>query len=112
MTRQKRIKRKRREERRARLFENNFHSKERVLFIKSLPCEVTGRMSATVVNAHMKSRGAGGTYRDIVPLSFDAHRAFDEMPESKFEALYQRTKQSIKDCAPAYQLLWEESQDG
>ena len=36
--------------------------------------------------------------------------AFDEMPESKFEALYQRTKQSIKDCAPAYQLLWEDSQ--
>lgn len=108
MSRQKRVSRKRREVRRARLFERNFHSKERVLFIKSLPCDVTGRVSSTVVNAHTKSRGAGGTYLDIVPLSAEVHQRFDEMPESKFEAMYQRTKQSIKERAPSYQLLWEE----
>ena len=78
-----------------------------MLFIKSLPCEVTGRLSDTVVNAHTKSRGAGGTYRDIVPLSSEAHQHFDEMPEAKWEAIYQRTKQSVRDRAPVYQQLWE-----
>ena len=108
MSRQQRVKRKRREVRRARLFERSFHSEERVLFIKSLPCEVTGRLSETVVNAHMKSRGAGGTYKDIVPLSSEVHQHFDEMPEAKWEAIYQRTKQSVRDCTPVYQQLWED----
>jgi hypothetical protein len=107
VSRQQRVKRKRREVRRARLFERNFHSEERVLFIKSLPCEVTGRLSDTVVNAHTKSRGAGGTYKDIVPLSSEVHQRFDEMPEAKWEVIYQRTKQSVRDRAYVYQQLWE-----
>jgi len=107
VSRQQRVKRKRREVRRARLFERNFHSEERVLFIKSLPCEVTGQLSDTVVNAHMKSRGAGGTYKDIVPLSWDVHHDFDEMPEAKWEAIYRQTKQSVRDRAAVYQQLWE-----
>ena len=107
VSRQQRVKRKRREVRRARLFEKNFHSEERVLFIKSLPCEVTGRLSDAVVNAHMKSRGAGGTYRDIVPLSWDVHHDFDVMGEVEFERRWGRSKASVRDRAPHYQLLWE-----
>ena len=76
-------------------------------FIKSLPCEVTGRCSEGVHNAHTKSRGAGGTYKDIVPLSSVVHQHFDEMPEAKWEVIYQRTKQSVRDRAPWYQQLWE-----
>jgi len=109
MNREKNLKRQRKKERAIRLFKRNFHSQERVRFIKSLPCEVTGRSSETVVNAHMKSRGAGGTYRDIVPLQWRVHRHFDEMSEAKWELIYQRTKQSVRDRAPMYQQLWEES---
>jgi hypothetical protein len=107
VSRQQRVKRKRRQERRARLFEKSFHSQERVLFFKSLPCEVKKLPSAGVQNAHTKSRGAGGTYKDIVPLSSEVHQHFDEMPEAKWEAIYQRTKQSVRDRAPVYQQLWE-----
>jgi hypothetical protein len=96
VSRQKRLKRKRRQVRRARSFERSFHSEERVLFIKSLPCEVTGRLS-----------DAGGTYKDIVPLSSVVHQHFDEMPEAKWEVIYQRTKQSVRDRAYVYQQLWE-----
>ena len=109
MSRQKRVSRKRKKDRRARLFERNFHSQERVRFIKSLPCEVTKRPSETVVNAHMKSRGAGGTYRDIVPLSSVVHQHFDEMPESVFERTYKRSKASVRVRAEYYQQLWEGS---
>ncbi len=109
MSRQQRVKRKRREVRRARLFERSFHSEERVLFIKSLPCEVTGRLSDTVVNAHTKSRGAGGTYKDIVPLSFRGHRDYDELGEEDFEARYGRTKYKLATLAEHYyQPMWEE----
>lgn len=113
MSRQQGYKRKRRQVRRARLFERTFHSEERVIFIKSLPCEVTGKVSTTpcsspVVNAHMKSRGAGGTYRDIVPLSWEVHLDFDVMGALEFERRWGRSKQSIRDRAPHYQRLWEE----
>ena len=108
MSRQQRLKRKRRQVRRARSFERSFHSEERVLFINSLPCEVTGRLSDTVVNAHTKSRGAGGTYKDIVPLDWDVHHDFDVMGALEFERKWGRSKQSIKDRAPHYQRLWEE----
>ena len=76
-------------------------------FIGCLPCEVTGRGFLKRENAHMKSRGAGGTYKDIVPLYSIVHRDFDEMSEAKFELIYQRTKQSVRDRAPVYQKLWE-----
>ena len=47
-------------------FRKSFGSQGRVLFIKSLPCLVCGRIPS--VNAHIKSRGSGGDYRSIVPL--------------------------------------------
>jgi len=78
------------------------------LFINCLPCEVTRRGFLERENAHMKSRGAGGTYKDIVPLCAIVHRDFDEMPESKFCERYGRTKQSVRDRAPVYQQLWED----
>ena len=112
MNHQKKLKRQRKKERTLRLFKRNFHSQERVRFIKSLPCEVTTRSSETVVNAHTTSRGAGGTYMDIVPLSWKVHFDFDVMPEAKWELVYQRTKQSIRDRAPMYQQLWEAFRSG
>ena len=94
-------------ERKKALFARHFHSQERVRFIKSLPCEVTGS-AENVVNAHMKSRAAGGTYRDIVPLSWMVHYDFDVLCESDFEQKYGRSKASIRVRAEYYQRLWEE----
>ena len=91
------------------LFVRNFHSVERVEFMRSQPCEVTKRQSDVVHNAHTKSRGAGGTYEDIVPLSWEVHHDFDVIGELEFEQKYRRSKQSVRDCAPYYQQLWEES---
>jgi len=104
VSRQQRLKRKL--DRTEARFARHFGSLQRVEFIRSLPCEVTGS-TALIHNAHTRSRGAGGTYRDIVPLQWRVHRDFDEMSEAKFELIYQRTKQSIRDRAPMYQQLWE-----
>ena len=105
MSREQRLKRKL--DRTEARFARHYGSLGRVRFIRSLPCEVTGQCSEAVHNAHTRSRGAGGTYRDIVPLQWLVHRDFDEMSEAKFALIYQRTKQSIRDRAPVYQQLWE-----
>ena len=92
-------------ERKKERFEKHFHSVDRVRFMGSRPCEITGKL-CSVHNAHMKSRGAGGTYKHVVPLHFLAHKDFDEMGEEKFEKKYGRTKQSVRDRAEHYEELW------
>ena len=103
----------RRKERRDGLFRKHFHSEKRVLFIQDQPCELTGLCYAHFIHcAHTKTRGSGGTYKDTVPLTHEAHRDFDLMSDNAFEAKYPgRTKQSVRDRAPFYQQLWEESRE-
>ena len=98
--------------RRKALFVKHFHSDERVAFMRGQPCEVMKVASDTVCNAHMRSRGSGGTYRDVVPLCFEAHKDLDELASDKFAQRYGRSKQSVRDCAPYYQQLWEEHHGG
>ena len=100
--------RQRMKERRDHRFRVQFHSHKRVNFFHNLPCEVTGHRLASIVNAHMKTRGSGGTYRHIVPLEWNTHLDFDTMPDDKFKAKYGRTKQSVRDRAPHYEKLWRE----
>ena len=100
----------RKSERTKALFARNFHSRERVEWIRDLPCALTG-LEGQSHNAHMKSRGAGGTYEDIVPLSFRGHRDYDELGEEEFEARYGTTKAEVKGLAAHYQLIWEEKDD-
>ena len=97
----------RRAQRKKELFEKQFHSGERVRFIRALPCDLTGKV-CSIHNAHTLSRGAGGGFSSIVPLHFMAHKDFDEMPEQKFEEKYGRSKQSVRDKAPLYQEMWEQ----
>lgn len=102
----------RRKERADERFRTYFHSHSRVLFFKDMPCEVTGRVHMYLVeNAHTESDGAArrGPYRSIVPLMHLVHFDFDTMPEKKFEARYNRTKQSVRDRAPHYHQLWLDS---
>jgi RNase P subunit RPR2 len=49
-----------------------FGSRERVEVIRRTPCVVCGVVPSE--NAHVRSRGAGGTWRDVVPLCKDHHR--------------------------------------
>ena len=95
----------RKRERKKERFKKHWHSEERIAWIRTLPCELTCKR-ISIHNAHMKSRGAGGTYKDIVPLQFLAHKDFDELPNEKFEKKYGRTKQSVRDRAKHYQELW------
>ncbi len=99
----------RKKERKTERFGTQYHSAERVEFIRGLPSEISGRSDRYGNhNAHMKSRGAGGGYRYIVPLTREEHLDFDVMPEAKFKKCYDRTKQSIRDRAPHYHRLWLE----
>ena len=52
----------------SRWFKEQFFSKARVRWVKGLSCSVPGCYSNPCDNAHIRSRGAGGTYRDIIPL--------------------------------------------
>jgi hypothetical protein len=97
----------RKSERKKELFARTFHSQERVEWIRDLPCALTG-LEGQSHNAHMKSRGSGGTYHDIVPLSFRAHRDYDELGEEDFASRYGTTKAAVKSLAAHYQLMWEE----
>ena len=97
-------------ERRKALFARTFHSQERVEWIRSLPCALTG-VHGESHNAHTKSRGSGGTYEDIVPLSFLAHRDYDELDKMQFAAKYGTTKERVRERAAGYQQLWEETKD-
>lgn len=74
--------------------------------MQSLPCHVTDK-TGNVVNAHVKSRGSGGTYKDIVPLDWAVHTDFDTMPEDKFEQKYRYTKELVRKAAWFYNKAWE-----
>lgn len=100
----------RKRERKQALFARTFHSQERVAWIRSLPCALTG-VQGESHNAHTKSRGSGGTYRHIVPLSFLAHRDYDELDKMRFSAKYGTTKDSVRELADDYQRLWETKDD-
>ena len=99
--------RQRRKEIRDGKFRIAFHSSERVNFFHNLPCEVSDRRYS-IQNAHMRSRGSGGTYKDVVPLHWLVHKHFDEQSMEWFRKRYKRTKQSVRDRAPHYQRLWLE----
>ena len=97
-------------------FRTQFHSKERVAFMRKQPCEVTGLLAGEgwgeeVVNAHMRGGGTGrrASYKYIVPLRWMAHTDFDTLSEKQWKKKYGRTKQSVRDRAPHYNRLWEES---
>lgn len=71
--------------RKARLFAEDFGSKEYRAWIVSMPCEVCGAVGRSDP-AHVRSRGAGGKAADIVPLCrtryavHGCHLLFDEYP--------------------------------
>lgn len=67
-------------------WERAFHSRERVRWVSRRPCLVCGRRPSQ--NAHVKSRAAGGTYRDVVPLCRYHHRRQHEVGIETFQGMY------------------------
>lgn len=72
-------------------------------WIQSLPCSTCGR-SAPCDPSHIKSRGAGGTAADLVPMCRLCH--------DEFHAMGRRTFASAKGChlaalAAAYEDQWQ-----
>lgn len=72
--------------RKAALWATQYGSLARVIAVKALPSVVSGRTPC--VNAHVRSRGAGGTYRDIVPLTDAEHRELHAIGIASFQAKY------------------------
>lgn len=50
-----------------------FHSPERVEWVNAMGCCVPGCTNGEIQNSHIRARGAGGTYRDIVPHCLAHH---------------------------------------
>ena len=93
-TRIKKVNPKRRKE----LFKRNFHSKERVEKINNMSCSVIGCKNKNIANAHMKSRGAGGDYKSIIPLCHQHHQEEHQIGNGVFLRKYGiNVKEKIKE---------------
>lgn len=72
-------------ERKERRFVETYHSDEFVAWIHSLACCVPGCPGRSEA-VHVRSRGAGGTWEDIVPMCNAHHRALHDMGVRTFSA--------------------------
>lgn len=69
-------------------FARNFGSEARVLLIKRKRCIIGKGCEGATENAHTVPRGmggAGGSYKDIVPLCTKHHALLDSVGPAKFE---------------------------
>lgn len=92
-------------------FAKQFHSDAFVRFVHSRPCAITGLLSGnfqtTIQCAHVgKSRGAGGTWKDVIPLGRAAHHDFDTLSDVQFYTKRRITKQSVIEMLPYYRQLY------
>jgi len=68
------------------LNEKHFGPIERVMLVKMTPCLICRQLPSE--NAHLVSRGAGGTYKDIIPLCHKHHSQLDIKGRTSFEAIH------------------------
>jgi hypothetical protein len=98
----------RRRERADRRFEKQFHSAEFVGWTREQRCVVSGRVASVwdpVVCAHVRGRGAGGTWRDIVPMLDSLHRELHQSGQKTFGKKYGVDLESL---AMDHAGRWEE----
>lgn len=74
--------------RRKTAFKKHFGSSERVITINKMTCSVKGCYNTNIVNAHLISRGSGGTYKDIIPLCNTHHQEEHAIGTSSFLTKY------------------------
>lgn len=63
-----------------------FHSDERVHWLQSFGCCVPHCARADAQVHHVRTRGAGGTWRDTVPLCVKHHRELHDIGRDTFAA--------------------------
>lgn len=88
-----------------------YHSPERVNFVKSLPCCLSGL--AGVENAHVEGDGAGrkGHYTAIVPMRRELHRRWHRYGLEGL-APYSATRDYLLYCASETERMWQEHARG
>lgn len=83
-----------------------YHSKERVEFVKSLPCRVpTCAAMSPSENAHAETGGTGrkADYDKILPLCTKHHRELHDHGQETFEAKHEIT---LLECADWTEWKW------
>jgi hypothetical protein len=75
-------------ERAQRLFERQFHSDEFVKWVQGHGCSIPGCDRGPVEAAHSVSRGAGGTWADVLPLCRSHHREQHDLGVQTFSSKY------------------------
>ena len=95
--------------RKASEFARTYHSKERVAFVKSLPCVMhTYRCEGRAENAHLGNGGMGrkSDHTNIVPLCRYHHRELHRLGVERFEDFYDGV--SLPLFADNTEALWQE----
>lgn len=95
-------------ERRAERFERDYGPLGFASWVRTLACVVSGEggsESDPVVAAHVKSRGAGGDWRSIVPMKQSLHDRLHTMGIDTFETHFEVDLQMAAD---AVQLRWRQ----
>lgn len=94
-------------ERRARNFVKHYHSEQRVWWIHSFPCDACGQERGDIHVAHVKSRGAGGTHEDTVPLGARCHHIQHTQGWAELKALYGYGREEAEDSARHFAAEWK-----
>lgn len=92
-------------ERQRRLRVRNYHSDEFIDWIHGLSCVVNGCGSQEIEASHIRSRGAGGRWEDVVPMCRAHHREFHDMGVRTWSSKYALSLDLI---ARAYASVWRE----
>lgn len=91
--------------RKAQKWTRQFHSHARVSFVKSQTCVACGALPPCE-NHHVVSRGAGGTFEDIVPLCVSCHRELHG-PNGGIKTFEKKHGVDLKEAARLTQEAWE-----
>ena len=92
-------------ERRAKLREIQYGPDDFVFWVHALSCIVPGCTNRDVEEAHVRSRAAGGSWRDVVPMCKSHHRRSHTAGILTFE---RETGLDLVACADAVQRRWKE----
>ena len=72
--------------RKSKRFKRYYHSEAYVLAVKATPCSVCGIRPSHA--HHLRSKGAGGTFKDLVPLCEKHHYEFHSTGTRTFQSKY------------------------
>ena len=97
----------RKAKRRAEAFERDFGGTARLRWIQMQPCCVCGGWPSEA--AHAKSRGAGGTAEDMVPMCTRHHR---EQHDTGIETFQERHGVNLAEIAAKYAGRWWDREVG